>query len=73
MAEKRDFFNVRHPFFLPVWRRVAVVAATALWTLVELGAGNPGWAMLFGAAAAWCGYQFFVVFDPADYKEKTDD
>ena len=44
MAERKDFFNVRHPFFLPVGRRVIVVGATGLWALVELSAGNSGWA-----------------------------
>ncbi|MBM1219060.1 hypothetical protein JQU17_02535 [Ponticoccus sp. SC2-23] len=73
MADRRDFFNVRHPFFLPVGRRLAVVVVTGGWAMLELASGNAGWAMIFGAAAAWCGYEFFVVFDPENYKEKKDD
>ena len=35
----------------------------------ELTTGNPGWAALFAAAGAWCFYEFFVIFDPDNYKD----
>jgi hypothetical protein len=57
-------FAVQSPFFIPLWRRVLVVAVTLLWALVELSRGSLGWAALFAAAGLWCAYQFFVVFDP---------
>lgn len=72
MADRR-FLDIRHPFFRPVARRAVVVAVSGGWAVVELMSGSPGWALLFGAAAAWCGYEFFVVFDPDNYREQSDD
>lgn len=46
------------PFFRPAWRRWAVVLFPALWAGVELIGGNPGWALIFGAAA---GYAWWVL------------
>ncbi len=62
--------NLHHPFFRPLLPRLVTVAAVAGWALVELVTGSPGWAMMFGAVAAWCAYQFFLVFDPKNYKDK---
>lgn len=61
--------NIRHPFFLPLWRRIATTGFTGAWALFELSGGNVFWAILFGAAALWCAYEFFVVFDPENFKE----
>ena len=65
-----QFFNLRHPFFLPLWRRVLTVAVTGGWAFVEFVTGNGLWAVLFGAAALWCAYEFFVTFDPENYTNK---
>jgi len=59
-------FDVQHPFFRPLWRRVAVVAVCLGWTVVEILTGDPFFAVLFGAAGLYCAYQFFIVFDPKD-------
>ena len=68
----KSLFNLRAPFFAPKGRRVVVTAFLLGWAAFELLTGNPGWAALFGAAGAWCFYEFFVVFDPENYKDKTD-
>lgn len=57
-------FNVQSAFFVPVWRRILVVAVSALWAVFELSNGELLWAALFGAVAAYCAHQFFVAFDP---------
>ena len=44
------------PFFAPVWRRWATVLFALFWGGIELFFGNPGWAVLFGAAAAFAFY-----------------
>ncbi len=64
-------FDVQSPFFIPLYRRVLVVAVTLAWAIVELSRGSVGWAALFAAAGLWCAYQFFVVFDPPE--DETDD
>jgi len=60
---RAGMFEVQVPFFLPLWRRVAVVLVTLGWTAVEATAGSPFWAVLFGAAGIWCAYAFFVAWD----------
>ena len=64
--------NVRHPFFLPPWRRLATTAFVAGWTVFELASGNVFWVILFGAVTVYCVYEFYVVFDPANYEERDD-
>ncbi|MDF0600473.1 hypothetical protein P1J78_07005 [Psychromarinibacter sp. C21-152] len=66
MPERRPFFDLDHPFFRPLWIRVAVVAACLGWAGVELSAGAPGWAILFGALGAYSAWRFFVTFTPRD-------
>lgn len=58
--------DVQHPFFRPMWRRVAVVALCLGWALVELATGAVFWAILFGAMGLYCAHQFFIAFDPPD-------
>lgn len=70
---KKKLIELRHPFFAPLWRRVLTVAVIAAWVLVELSSGNIGWAIASGALAAFCAYEFFVIFDPANYKEQDND
>lgn len=65
---RRDPFNVKHPIFLPLWRRVALVGFCLGWALLELTLGKPLFGVLSGAAGLWCAYQFFVVFDPEAYR-----
>jgi len=59
-------FDVQSVFFIPVWRRVALVALCWLWALFELWNGGPGWALFFAAIGAYCAHQFFVAFDPPE-------
>lgn len=60
----------RHPFFNPLWRRIATAGACLGWGAFELMAGGgPLWAVIFlglGATSAWV---FFV--DWTDIKEDT--
>lgn len=58
--------DVQLPFFLPLWRRVLVVAMCLGWALLELATGSPGWAVLFGGLGLYCAHQFFIAFDPKD-------
>ena len=51
-------WNLAIPFFLPVWRRVAVVSVAATWALVEYTAGAPVWALIFLALGFYAVWQF---------------
>jgi len=59
-------FNVQSPIFVPIWRRVALVAFTGLWAVLELSLGQPLWALVFGGVALYLAHQFFIAFDPKD-------
>lgn len=47
------------PFFRPLWVRVICVLLPLIWAMVELSTGNVFWAILFGAAGIYLGYQLF--------------
>ena len=53
--------------------RGLVVGACIGWSLIELVLGNSVWFALFFALGCYLGYEFFVMFDPADYEEKDDE
>jgi len=66
---KRDPLKARHPFFLPLYRRVLTVGACFAWGGVELYLDNAIWSALFAGLGAYLAYQFFVIFDPEDYTD----
>ncbi len=47
-----------HPFFRPLWVRVAVVGVALVWGVVELVFGSPGWAILFAVAGLYALWEF---------------
>ena len=53
-----------HPFFRPLWIRIAVVAVAAGWGGFEIWTGSPWWVAIFLAFAALSAWGFFVDFDP---------
>jgi hypothetical protein len=61
---RRPFIDVQHPFFKPLWRRVAVVVVCGFWAVVEFATGSPFWGVLFAGMGGYCAYAFFVAFDP---------
>lgn len=58
-----SLFEVRTPFFRPLWRRVVATAICLGWALFELASGSAFWAVLFGGAGAVLFFQFFIAFD----------
>ena len=65
-------FDLDHPFFRPLWIRLAVVGVSLGWAGVELARGAPFWAALFGAAGLFAAYQFFVRGVPKDDDQPGD-
>lgn len=53
-------FDFEHPFFDPLWIRIAVFGVCVLWGLFEFVLGAPFWAILFWGLGAWCGHSFFI-------------
>ncbi|MGR3344732.1 MAG: DUF3329 domain-containing protein [Paracoccaceae bacterium] len=55
-----SIFDLRQPFFLPIWRRVALVAVCLGWALVEFVTAAPFWGVIFGAFGVYALWQFFL-------------
>ncbi len=58
-----QLFDLRHPFFNPVWRRVAMTLFIGVWAIVEFVNGTPTWGAIFAALAVWCTWTFFVTWN----------
>lgn len=69
----KSAFDVQHPFFLPLWRRIVTVALCLGWALVEISGGNTFWAVLFGGVGVYCAHQFFIAFDEDAIRAKLED
>ena len=54
--------DLRHAFFVPIWRRVLLVVVLGFWTLVEGSAGNTVWACLMGGIGIYSIYVLFFDF-----------
>jgi len=53
-------------FFIPLWRRIAVVLACCLWGSLEVLGGNSGWALFALVVTGYCFFQLFITFNPKD-------
>lgn len=53
-----------HPFFRPLWRRIAVLVVCLVWAAIEFVGGASTWgviALIFATYAVW---QFFFRYTP---------
>lgn len=50
----------RHPFFRPLWRRIAVTAIPFAWMIFEFLAGSPVWGIAFAGLWAYAVWQLFL-------------
>ena len=55
-----------HPFFRPLWRRVAVVAVCIIWSIIEFTTGTPLWGTIALGFAGYAVWQFFYLYTPVD-------
>ncbi len=52
-----------HPFYKPLWRRIAIVASTMGWIAFELLYGSSGfWLVLAAGTSAYCIWTFLITF-----------
>lgn len=65
-----NYFDLRIPFFIPLWRRVLTLAITFGWAGVEFSRDETGWAIMFALLGLYATYSFFVKFDPEEIREK---
>lgn len=53
-----------HPFFRPLWRRIAIVAVVLAWSVVEWVNGQTMWGVMTLLIAVYGVWVFFVKYDP---------
>lgn len=67
-----NLFELRVPFFIPLWRRVLVTAICLGWAMLELVSGAPFWAVIFGAMGVTALWQFFLSGWPEKEKDAEE-
>jgi hypothetical protein len=59
MANKEQ----QHPFYRPLWRRVAITAVVALWLAFEIYQGASGlWVAIAAGMLVYAVYTFFITW-----------
>ncbi len=48
----------------PLWRRVALTAACAIWSAIEWYNGDAFWGVLTAAATGYAAWNYLIQFDP---------
>lgn len=66
------FIDPDHPFYHPLWRRVLLVAACAVWTGVEFYNGQQAWGMIFLAVTAYAFANLILFFKPSPPKSPEE-
>jgi uncharacterized membrane protein len=59
----------QHPFYKPLWRRVAIVVVVAAWLGFELWQGSDAiWVAIAGGMLVYAVYTFFITWPKDDGK-----
>ena len=60
----------QHPFFRPLWRRIAVILVCVGWAILEFATNAPFWGMIALGFTAYAIWAFLLTYNPpADNKE----
>ncbi len=55
--------DVKHPFYRPLWRRIAIVATTVIWTGFELLVTRNGfWIAIAGGLCALTAWYLLIAW-----------
>lgn len=54
-----QLFEIQTDFFLPLWRRIAVVVSCLGWAALEFSTSGPFWGLIFMALGVYSIWQFF--------------
>ena len=68
----RDY---QHPFFRPLWRRIAIVLVCVVWAVLEYVSNSQTWAMIAAGMAAYAAWQYLYLYQapPPAEPAKPDD
>lgn len=53
-----------HPFFRPLWRRIAVILVCVGWAVLEFATNAPGWGMIALGFTAYAVWTFILAYNP---------
>jgi hypothetical protein len=56
--------NQDHPFFRPLWRRIALVAFCAAWAVFEAVNDQGFWMMIAGGMAVYGAWIYLIAYKP---------
>lgn len=65
----KKLIDLEHPFFAPLWVRIAVIVVMVAWGLFELYRGAILWAVIFLGFSAVCAWRFAKI----DYSAPRED
>lgn len=63
--------DTQHPFFRPLWRRVALVAFCSGWAGLEFYMGHETWGWITLAIAAYAAWAFLISYKSVDGNDTT--
>jgi hypothetical protein len=63
---------MRHPFFRPLWVRIAIVAVCFAWATLELSRDEGTWAVIFGAIGGYAAYNLLFAWVSPEDDEDND-
>jgi hypothetical protein len=66
-----QLIDPNHPFYRPLWIRIAIVAVCLGWAIVEASTREPFWAIIVGALGIYSAYKLLLTFSPQPL-EKPD-
>lgn len=54
--------DAEHPFFRPLWRRIAVVCVCAAWAAWELWLAEPMWTTIAVGMAVYAAWTYLIAY-----------
>ena len=55
-----------HPFYRPLWRRVAIVAVCAIWTGIEYYNGDQFWVPITFGMTLYAAWSYLWAYNPRE-------
>ena len=59
-----------HPFFRPLWRRIAVFVVCLVWSALEFYGGSQNWGVIALGFAGYAAYAYLFRYSPPDENKK---
>ena len=67
-----SFGSTDHPFYRPLWRRLAIIGVTAAWAALEIfRSGDPLWMTIAGGAFAYSLWTFLITWKDSPAAEEV--